>query len=156
MPDIVAFLRERLADDEAYARNAFRPHGDEGPKNGPDWREIWSGTVECGPGGEHIATFDSQLSRHIARHDPARVLREVTAKRALVESITAETHLVVDSDPYFTCNAATEERDGGESWAREKWGTDCGCGRDDRVKTRLKILAAVYSDHPDYREEWTP
>lgn len=124
MTTLTEFLNDCLDRDEAYARNAFRPHGDEGPKNGPEWREIWSGTVECGPGGEHIATFDSQLSRHIERHDPARVLREVAAKRSIIEEHSG-TH---------SCGA--------------DHATD-----DDPCNT-LKFMAAIHEGHPGYRKEW--
>lgn len=159
---IVDFLNARLADDEAAAENASQD-----PDEGNVWsvgarKREWKQEARIGDDREDLVfdikdgvcvDFDDLLA-YLVRFHPARVLREVAAKRALVESITAETHVVIDSDPYFTCNAATEERDGGESWAREKWGTNCDCGRDDRVKTRLKILAAVYNDHPDYRKEW--
>lgn len=130
MTTLTEFLTARLDSDEAYARNAFRPHGDEGPKNGPEWREIWSGTVECGPGGEHIATFDSQLSRHIERHDPAQVLREAQAKRAILAAHADYAR----TDPHDCIKRAYYER---ETWC---W--------------VIQQLAAAYSNHKDFREEW--
>lgn len=159
---IVDFLNERLKDDEQAAELMAKYYPPPWDVYDRGWMaRVYGGDpfwevarLEQTPWTAEDASTLGEIIEHVARHDPARVLREVTAKRALVESITAETHLVVDSDPYFTCNAAREERDGGESWAREKWGTECGCGRDDRVEMRLKILATVYSDHPDYREEW--
>jgi hypothetical protein len=124
---MIEFLKARLDSDEAYARNAFRPHGDEGPKNGPEWREIWSGTVECGRGGEHIATFDSQLSRHIERHDPARVLREVEAKRKIVEAASITLDIYTGFSPFM-----------------------------DFITETLRRLAVAWEDHPDYDQSWRP
>jgi hypothetical protein len=174
MTTLIEFLEERLREDEAAARATLIDVDGSG-----EWRadehpvaltaDLYRvRDVNARPVVEEIRSLDDDddpdniteyvngaaVSQHVALHDPARVLREVTAKRALLEDINAEKHLVVDGDPYFTCNAATEERDGGESWAREKWGTACGCGRDDRVERRLKLLAAPYSDHPEFRKEW--
>jgi hypothetical protein len=151
-PTLIEFLRARIRDDEALALNAFRDYGDGEPKNGPDWFEPWSGTVECGRGGEHIQTFDSGLSRHIVNHSPARALREVGAKRRILDDLTAELHYICD-DPWYTCAAATEDREGG-TYAETDGGGPCNCGRDERMERRLRFLAAAYSDHPDYREEW--
>jgi hypothetical protein len=81
----VRFLRERLEDDEAYARNAFGDHNDAEAS----WSEIWSGTVQLGSNEDLLATGDSQVSRHIVRHDPARVLAEVGARRRMLELHTA-------------------------------------------------------------------
>lgn len=173
MTTLTEFLEARIAEDEAAARATLIDvdgsgewRADERPvaltvdlyrvrdiNARPVVEAVKSLYGDEGP-AEPLYVDGEAIAAHVARHDPVRVLSEVTAKRALLEDINAEKHLVVDGDPYFTCNAATEERDGGESWAREKWGTACGCGRDDRVERRLKLLAAPYSDHPDYREEW--
>ena len=64
MSDLAAFLKARLNEDEAAAKAAAIP-------DGPEWS--LPGPV---PGEEQNA--------HIARHDPARMLREVEAKRAIL------------------------------------------------------------------------
>jgi hypothetical protein len=83
--ELVEFLLARIADDEAHARNAFGEHNDVGP----EWTEIWSGAVELGgnqtDGPELLLTNDSQVSRHIERWDPARVLAECVSKRRLIQ-----------------------------------------------------------------------
>jgi hypothetical protein len=139
------FLLARIYDDECLARTAFADHNG----NGPDWSEQWSGAVEMG-GDEHelLLCNDSGVSRHIENFDPARVLRECAAKRALITDLTSERHEVVE-DCWYTCAAATEERDGG-TCCNDSRGEDCDCGRDNRVARRLGTLAAVYADHPDY------
>lgn len=85
-------------------------------------------------------------------HEPfttARVLAECEAKRRIVADLLDERHLVVQ-DCWYTCVAATDERDGGESCAVDVPRGPCDCGRDDRIARRLGILALPYADHPDY------
>ena len=57
-------------------------------------RETWpaEGLEESVPGGysEGIHGMDGPAAAHIARHDPARVLAEVSAKRALLEMVLAD------------------------------------------------------------------
>ncbi|MFF0389663.1 DUF6221 family protein [Kitasatospora sp. NPDC004615] len=81
--NLVAFLRERLDEDERAASEA--------------WPVPWSadaeeyGVVDPGDGTEIadvvVLSTNQQraTARHIARHDPARVLAEVAAKRRVVE-----------------------------------------------------------------------
>jgi hypothetical protein len=78
---------------------------------------------------------------HITRHDPARVLREVTAKRAILEDhrIKPTTWREPD-DEAFGCERCHFDRDEGVY----------GFG----YCPTLKALATVYSDHESYREEW--
>lgn len=84
--------------------------------------------------------LDDDLSGYLARHDPARVLREVEAKRAII----AEHSIFVaeNEDPRKPRHEVGCERCG-------YLGNDPTSG----CKT-LRSLAATYSDHPDYRKEW--
>jgi hypothetical protein len=125
--DLIAFLRARLAEDEAAAQAAsdgpWMPwHGRPGLGLG----HLEFGIALPGQGSGSLAAIATELwldAEHIARHDPVRVLREVEAKRAIVDEIERE----LADDP-------TSETD--------RW--------------RLSVLAAVYRDHPDYRQEWAP
>ncbi|MFD4830125.1 DUF6221 family protein [Streptomyces uncialis] len=164
---LIAFLRARLDEDEAEARGTGMPldwHQGPGPED-PEWAS--AEMVLMWPPEHHTPyerdkhwrgrTLDSAgQAGHIARHDPARVLREVEAKRMLIGGITTERHHVTDGDCWYTCAAATEERDGGETCDDNRTGGPCDCGRDERVGRCLRLLALPYADHPDYREEWQP
>lgn len=75
---------------------------------------------------------------------PEAVLRRCDADRKLIADITAERHLVIDGDCWYTCAAATEERDGGETCDDTRLGEPCDCGRDAQVQRRLRILAEGY------------
>lgn len=112
--DLAAFLAARLDEDEAAAKAA--------------WGVEWDWRYVAEPFGERPSIAHTV---HIARHDPARVLREVAAKRAILAR-------------YATVQA---------------WSYPPGDG-DEAVQDELgevtRSLAAVYSDHPGYREEWKP
>lgn len=72
-----------------------------------------------------------------ARHEPERLPREVAAKRAI---------LTMDTDLwriYRTYEAAGEP------------GT-MSLGRAQAADRAVRYLAAVWNDHPDYREAWRP
>ena len=79
---LTEFLLARIAEDEAVAAAAVSR------RDGVDkWEAVGSGTV-VGPGYDkvkHVMLPSSEdgAARHIARHDPARVLAECEAKRAI-------------------------------------------------------------------------
>lgn len=92
--DLIAWLRAQIDDDEAYARNAFGDHNDAGP----NWHEEWSGALNIGDTEDLILTNDSQVSRYMARFDPARMLAEVDAKRAHIARWEHVTALLADAE----------------------------------------------------------
>ena len=75
----------------------------------------------------------------LSLHDPARVLREVGAGRALI----AEHGPARGGRDADRCRVCTAIAHGHATRFRSPCPT-------------LRFLAAIYSDHPDYREEWKP
>jgi len=134
--DLVQFLRARLNDDEAYARNAFGDHNDAGP----DWHEQWSGSLNIGDAEDLVLTNDSAVSRFMARHDPARVLREVEAGRQLITTCEAAMRNAALPHP--------EHVPGVYPPAVFVDGYAAG------LEYSLRLRAASYAAHPDYRAEW--
>ena len=125
MTDLLAFLTARLDEDEAAAKAA--------------WGVEWDWRYVAQPFGERPSIAHTV---HIARHDPARVLREVEAKRAILAE-HGPANGGRDSDRCRVCTAIAHT----------------GVGHTDARRFRapcptLLILAAIYSDHPDYRQEW--
>jgi hypothetical protein len=141
--ELTAFVTARLDEDEAAAKAA--EHND-GPY-----------TLEWRVGGPRRLTFDNHrsenymsvfagdwdriliardvvrdgpLATHIARHDPARVLRDVAAKRAILAKHGPDLPL---EGACLTCYR-------GEGWPCDT----------------LRLLAAIWDDHPDYRAGWAP
>ena len=118
---------------------------------------------------------------HIARHDPARVLAEVAAKRAVLATYPLpepqtddELHRRIAHPAYEyevfeygrkTCeDRKTPEGDGWEMFDEERfdyteverWRRLRPDGpRPEYVPAVLRALATIYVDHPDYRQEWT-
>jgi hypothetical protein len=86
MDELVVWLRAQLDEDERIAREA----------GGDDWRQR-------GHPSETVAVYDSngapvvydegapsdEQQEHIATHDPARVLREIDAKRRIIGRINS-------------------------------------------------------------------
>ncbi len=75
-----------------------------------------------------------QDARHIARHSPVAVLRQIAADRELLDDLLAETHHVLHEDSWYRCSAANRA---GERYNDQR----CDCGRDDRVERRVRLLA---------------
>lgn len=135
MDNLVAFVEARLEDDEQGALNAldrdWRPDGakscqvysirDEG--YGSNRTIAW-----CRNG--HDDDFANAL--HIARHDPARVLRDVEAKRRLLKWAQDRLH-------------DAEDFPADQEYQLEAVGV---------LRLHLPLLALPYADHPDYRAEW--
>jgi Family of unknown function (DUF6221) len=109
--DLAEFLTARLDDEERNARHAAA---------------LWADThFTIAPGSLVITEFHRT-------HDPARVLREVEAKRKILTQWQKSA-----ADPRDIRLINVEELKGNLSlmWA-------------------LRLLAAVYEDHPDYDPAW--
>ena len=140
MDDLVEWLRAQLDEDERTARAVRAPHDwHQGPGDDPDWTN--SEMVLMWPPEHHtpyeqdkhwrgLTVEGPELAAHIAEWDPARVLREIDAKRRIL--YLAE-HL-----PQLT--ATTDLFDNN----RDAW------------REVIKQLAVGYADRPGYREEWRP
>ncbi|MFB4280824.1 DUF6221 family protein [Nonomuraea sp. MTCD27] len=88
--DLVDFIRARLDEDEQAA--AHEPSGRRIHPADLQWEYQPDGDPDV-PGGDVIARdhrivmdLPQVVAAHIARHDPARVLREVEAKRRLLQA----------------------------------------------------------------------
>lgn len=75
--------------------------------------------------------------------DPVGVLREVAAKRAVLAAHAGEINKYGEPEP--RCLVCLTDRGRyQEDWSGDPW--PC---------LTVRHLAAVYSDHPDYRPEWS-
>lgn len=159
MNDLADFLRARYAEAKSQAESIRRiTVPTSATFNGYDveWRyDMDKGEVLHINGRPYpIEEYWRQVS------EPApdlEVIADFEAKLALLADLTSERHEVVDGDCWYTCAAATEEQDGGETCDDNRRGNPCDCGRDARITRRLRILAQPFAGHPDYRsEEWAP
>ncbi|MGH3222260.1 MAG: DUF6221 family protein [Streptosporangiaceae bacterium] len=128
---IAEFLAARLDEDEAAAKACQAPS----PWKAAD--QEWDHWIITDATGDVViydeGTPSLEEAAHIARHDPARVLRDVAADRKLLaayaHALTAD--FGITGEPY----------DAG--WA-------------EALELAVKIRAARFGDHPDYQKQWAP
>ncbi|HEY6274914.1 MAG TPA: DUF6221 family protein [Streptosporangiaceae bacterium] len=135
MSDLVAFLRARLDEEEAAARQAHTLFIRFEEKPG-DWTRLMCDPI-MGPFGGQSPTRDIVTGLYVGKmSDPARVLREVEAKRAILDLIPT----VIGDEWRLDGEFRIRPRDEGDE---PFTGT-----------LILRVLAAVYRDHPDYDPAW--
>jgi hypothetical protein len=85
LDDLIAFLRARLDEDEqAAVAAAGQPTYYDWEVHEADPRKQREVRVK-GESHQVVSGVDDSTAEHIARHDPARVLREVEAMRRLIQ-----------------------------------------------------------------------
>ncbi|MFE1925817.1 DUF6221 family protein [Streptomyces asoensis] len=121
--ELTPWLRAQLDDDERIVRRA-----------GDSFRQIGDTGVIVATEGDRAEECASAnwagVAEHIVAHDPARVLREINAKRRIIA----------------------------EHWLNG-WVCDtCDNGDVEQVFPcpTLRLLALPYADRPGYRTEWRP
>lgn len=144
---LAEFLRARLDEDEQAAQAldgarwwAATNVGDEYnygvvQDHEPEAERYAYGERIASCGVEGLDDGDHRAA-HIARHDPARVLAEVAAKRRIVEL----------HDGAHECS--TFERDGEVD--------NCTWCLDAEDCSTMRLLALPHAEHPEYRQEWKP
>ena len=146
---MIAFAEARLNEDEAAAR-ACADSG--GSLEWIDSRVMASGdhTIRTRPGARVVARVriaDTEASdgsvidpdacaAHIPRYDPARVLRDVAAKRARIERYKRAVEV------------------GGANPSPFVRGQDNGYA--EACLDSIRDDVAAWSDHPEYQEGWKP
>ncbi|MEU1284924.1 DUF6221 family protein [Kitasatospora sp. NPDC005856] len=127
--DLLQFLTARLDEDEQAARL--------GTAGQPLTRQQieTTGVIVAVDGrhSEECATGNwAGIAEHIVRHDPARVLAEVDAKRRIMAE---------------------------HQWRREPdWpsGRQCRQCATEHPCSTLRLLVLSYATHPNYRPAWAP
>jgi hypothetical protein len=132
------FVNDRIDEDEQAARAAvwdedLSLHWTTHHRAQYDGRWVVidqadEGVTEARP----TAADDEAVAKHIARHDPARILAEVDAKRRILAI-----HRRYVDEPGQACLGCA----GGIEW---------------EACPIVLLLALPYVDHPDFREEWRP
>lgn len=150
---IIEFINARLDEAEEAARTAAEVHLTPWYYE-PEDEHTWDAEDLMIAGGVEVAP-------HIALHDPGRVLRDVRAKRKILERHPhrrfaqlpdhwpdhwrAETPVAFPgtSEPYIGCRTCDYDRD----WEQPEPGDWCDY---------IKDIANVYADHPDFKKKWAP
>jgi hypothetical protein len=138
------FLEARLTEDERMAREAWERTGG----NLPGATSVWSSAEHTW--SPMMLVDAAPMVEHIARYDPARVLREVEAKRAIMDEwlrIDSRSHQSAAN--YSAWVAGEREPHPGVTSP-----DDCERARLEMLGLALHALASVYADHPDYDPAW--
>jgi len=138
MDDLVQFLRARLDEDEQAI---------EAPETWTEFDET-QGTrrVDVDHSFERVtACTRAWRGVHIARHDPARVLREVEAKRQVLKLHERVTLRAGGGAQYFDTTTVCRSCEPSYQFPELSW--PCAT---------LRLFALPYADHPDYQETWKP
>lgn len=135
MSDLIDFLRAQLDEDERDARAAYLPNF----KWYVEDRAVQLAPIQdCDCGADAWLPANTKADAyHISRHDPARVLREVEAKRETIR-------LYEDTLETIEMLKSHGQKSDAHAVAAESY---------------LNVIrrdAAVYADHPDYNEAWRP
>lgn len=161
MTDIVAFLTARLDEDQAAAEAAIPKEWKGrrdiylvGGAHRDQMRKDWVNATLANGFSEYVS--DEATTAQVARHDPARVLREVGAKRRILARHGAEQwpqgfppSVYELPDEYVgpliaycdTCSTTSTE---GLDNFYAPWPCDT-----------VKDLAAPHADHADYEQSWS-
>ncbi|MEW2300263.1 DUF6221 family protein [Streptomyces sp. NPDC006655] len=165
MGELVQWLGDQLDEDERIAQAACWD----------EWSDVWTARPPQASYERYTvvdylddvvvavtpenADADS-VGQHVARHDPARVLREVGAKRQLLDASNADCSPACRRDHTFSGSCAlrwmgpVSEIDG-EPWVRNEDGRQVPAPMV-TTKWTLRLLALSYADRPGYRAEWRP
>ncbi|MGW2933965.1 DUF6221 family protein [Streptomyces sp. NPDC001156] len=141
MDELVRWLGVQLDADERIARAAV----------GAPWEASVPNMIHLSAAAQRerpalrslryvASTERAEYQRHIAAHDPARVLHEIGAKRKVVNLHRAIRSPQPDGITNLDCSTC-----GGEETLSPSW--PC---------PTIRLLASVYADRPGYREEWRP
>ncbi|MEU4348293.1 DUF6221 family protein [Streptomyces sp. NPDC023838] len=90
MDDLVQFLRDRLDEDERAAHAAPGPSWERREIRDHDGSFVFEEYVAVADPGRNkvvLSDVDAEVLPFVLRHDPARVLAEVDAKRQLVARV---------------------------------------------------------------------
>ncbi|WP_405964870.1 DUF6221 family protein [Streptomyces sp. NBC_00723] len=145
MDDLLKWLGEQLDEDERIARAATPGPWEWKREHGEPWQPEPDGWLDYS--GEYLAAAGDGATLfgpgmtphadavHIAAHDPARVLREIEAKRRIIAEVVPE----IDG---------MEDRIDGE------WGAGDPTERESMAL--LRLLALPYADRSGFRDDWRP
>ncbi|MFI6251485.1 DUF6221 family protein [Streptomyces sp. NPDC051016] len=134
MDELVRFLRARLDEDEKRLWHMRKQVIDRPWSAFPYDAGGWRIGIPNGQDGFVVARgMEQAAAEHIVvAADPARVLRDIEAKRAIVNEYA---------------EVASNDTDGAYEYA-VGWANALG--------TAARQLASVYADHPEFQDAWRP
>jgi hypothetical protein len=157
--ELIAFIEARLAEEAEVAQDLARGCPAPWSADKSEVRDANGDIVVCDE-------YHWSALPHVARHDPARALREAAAKRAILAEHARWGSL---RDPRkdggsFDCHVATCKACGPFEWPHEDkppsypYSAPWTEGEDEYPTfwpcATLRAVVAIWDGHPDYRPEW--
>jgi hypothetical protein len=102
---------------------------------------------------DQIVEMDAAAAGHIIRHDPARVLRQVQAHRAILDEYEHQVALKAENSAKFVAMTKDPALDQQEFTNVKTHGWELS-GRVAALKFAVDTLFSIYSDRDGYKEEW--
>lgn len=130
---LIEFVRARLDGHERLARECpFTEWEASGPSPGETYLVGRSGPRSAAHLAKPVTFHDPTAAslRHAAHHDPAHVLRQVQAHRAILDA--------------YEQREAESLHPRGEVFGYHATG----------LLLAMRHLASIWSDHPDFQQEW--
>lgn len=142
MQSLLDFINARLDDWQRFAaavREDERRWEYTGESVTTEWARGGSNYVACGPWDGDVR---EEYARHIVAHDPAKVLGRVDLLRQFMNIHSTE------GGACAVCwfEVLDEDREGNRFVAMS--------GRETWPCPTVRILGALWSDHPDYDRSW--
>lgn len=164
MDDLVQWLHAQLDEDERIAQAAPGPVWEHRQIRGDfDESVVFEDYIALGDPDRNVVVFSEVGPEALAfalRLHPARVLREIDAKRQIIAA-----YLPPGGDPHpgLPCTDDIEGDPNGLHYAELHPAEQGACVRHLKASERLlhhdyvlRLLALPYADRPGYREEWRP
>lgn len=149
MDELARWYGEQLDEDEQIARGA-----DPGPWKSDSLGRHDQSAIKLGAPTSLIQFDGSRAAAngmHVARHDPARVLREIDAKRQV---ITSHAELVEKVTELSAIRGRLSAQ--GRNTVMTDGELESAIHQRDALLGVLRLLALPHADRPGYREEWRP
>jgi len=126
--NIVEFIEARIGEDEQIARTASSLDGDSWSPEGSFGDDDFDRVTGTGQGS---VCYDTTYTAapHIARHDPARVLRQCKTIRVMLMRYSKVSNIELPTP-------LDEEYELG-------------------LRQDMESIASIWSDHPDYDTTWS-
>lgn len=150
MDELVAWLGQQLDEDEQIAQEAGGKYD-----SGLRWREVGQTGLDGTVGDEHgsVVVYSTgagrQHSAHIVRHDPARALREIDAKRKLLDDYAVTARIRDEAAARIKAAGDRPDPKDLDTWDRAQ--TEAAI-----LEGPVKLAALPLSDRPGYQETWRP
>ncbi|MFF9118288.1 DUF6221 family protein [Streptomyces massasporeus] len=153
MDDLVRWLGEQLDEDERITRAAGGAAWEELPVSGWVHTAPLPATEWQPPGYDHhVASAPLVEDRaHIVAHDPARVLREIDAKRQVLAKYVKAVERI--EELATLCERLKAE---GRDTLMPEMERATAIHRRDVLHEVLRLHALPYVDRPGFRDEWRP